>query len=201
MTPILYKQYFMKGCSYMNNPKSSQKTIYTSTLYKFLSRKLRRHPFSHSILFYITICLALICWIFVLTQFISSSTITSQDAIPAYKTQSDIFSKNNPQSTKKSLSGSNGSSAISFSISDFFQKTLPNTANSYQQQLFTYLKERDNTIQCISWHEEKNYTDYYFYSPVLAARMKTRPCQNFNLQVAITKNTIYFGTPFIQTSF
>lgn len=185
----------------MNISKSSRKIHYPNTLYRFLSRKLHRNSIPRSIILYLSISFALICWILVLTQFISQNTITSQDAIPAYKTQYDTSSKILSSADINSFVTFPQNTTLSFTNTNFFNENTTSKVNTQAQQLLNYLKKGDKDICCVFSHKEKNYTDYYFFSPALAACIKARTNQNFNLQIAVTKNTVYLGIPFIRTSF
>ncbi|MCD7825548.1 MAG: hypothetical protein LUH14_06280 [Clostridiaceae bacterium] len=81
------------------------------------------------------------------------------------------------------------------------EQTISCSVVSTPEEITDYLKQYDNSISLISCHEEKNYTDMYFYSPVLAKRFPENSCREFNLQVALTKDKVYFGNPIIQYDF
>lgn len=122
----------------------------------------------HLYIFYITLCLTMICWIFLFMQLIYSHILSqSQKAIPAFQ----------------SVANSN------------FQ-TPPN-----KNTIYALLKEYDADIRLVSCHEENNYTDLYFYSPAVQKKENGKSTRNFNLQAAITKTHVYFGSPFIQYDF
>jgi len=67
--------------------------------------------------------------------------------------------------------------------------------------VYTLLKKYDSDIRLVSCHEEKNYTDLYFYSPAIQKKEDRKNSKNFNLQAAITRSHVYFGSPFIQYDF
>ena len=128
-------------------------------------KKIIQH---HKSLFYITLCLTLICWIFVFIQLITNYIpAASQKVIPAFQ-----------------------------SIENTEFPTPPDSGTVY-----TLLKKYDSGIHLVSCHKEKNYTDLYFYSPVIHHAETKKNTRNFNLQVAITRTHTYFGTPMIQYDF
>lgn len=121
-----------------------------------------------SLLFNITLCLAMICWLFLFMQLINSHIFSApQKAIPAFQ----------------SIANSN--------------LQVPPDKNS----IYALLKEYDPDICLVSCQIEKNYTDLYFYSPVIQQRETKITNKNYNLQAAITKTHVYFGSPFIQYDF
>lgn len=122
----------------------------------------------NSFILYITLCLTLICWIFLFMQLIRNHILSaSQKAIPAFESAINI---------------------------DF--KTPPD-----KNTVYTLLKKYDSDIRLVSCHVEKNYTDLYFYSPAISKKETGTNTRNFNLQAVITKNRVYFGSPFIQYDF
>lgn len=135
---------------------------------------------------YITLCFAFICWIFFFMQIITNHLILpTQKAIPAFQSVSNTAFQN--------------PSMITYPVSAFSttsSKKLPN-----RNKIYTFLKKYDNEIELVAYHNEKNYTDLYFYSPVLQQNKKETGNRNFNLQVAVTKSAVYFGTPFLNYDF
>lgn len=134
---------------------------------------------------YITLCLAMLCWLFLFAQIITEHIIfPPQQAIPAFQP----VSSNTEDTSMLSCTVS--------AFSDIYQNTSPN-----EQSIYSFLKQYDSDIRLISCHQEKNYTDLYFYSPLLQDKFPINTSRQFNLQVAITDTSIYFGTPFLQYDF
>ena len=135
---------------------------------------------------YITLCFAFICWIFFFVQIIVSHLLTpAQKVIPAFQTISNTASTD--------------SSMVTYPVSAFSatsQEKLPN-----ENAIYTFLKQYDKKTRLVACHNEKNYTDLYFYSPILQQNKKETGNRNFNLQVAVTKSAVYFGTPFLNYDF
>lgn len=135
---------------------------------------------------YITLCFAFICWIFFFAQIITSFLLEpAQKVIPAFQTSSNTASP--------------GSSMVTYPVSAFpaaSPKKLPN-----ENTIYTFLKQYDKEVELVACHNEKNYTDLYFYSPILQQNRKETGNRNFNLQVAVTKSAVYFGTPFLNYDF
>lgn len=116
----------------------------------------------------------MICWLFLFMQLISSHILSiPQKAIPAFQSIAD---------------------------SEFLSSSVCTSAASTSENVYAFLKEYDSDIRLVSCHEEKNYTDLYFYSPVIQKRNQ-KNTRTYNLQVAITDTHIYFGSPFIQYDF
>lgn len=135
---------------------------------------------------YITLCFALICWIFLFAQILSNHIIApAKETIPAFQPITDTYYQDN--------------SMLSCPISAFSDSSVNKLPD--QTTIYHFLKQYDKKIRLISCQKEKNYTDLYFYSPALQQKNTTKTSQNFNLQVAITKSKIYFGTPFLQYDF
>lgn len=135
-------------------------------------------------IFYITLCIALICWLFLFGQILTSYVFTaSSKAIPAFLSVTDTHENTSTPSMYSCPVSALGSDT-------------PDSDTIYQ-----FLKQYDRDIRLISCHKEKNYTDIYFYSPILQQNAVSDDNRNFNLQVAITDTKVYFGTPFLQYDF
>lgn len=128
----------------------------------------------------IAIALTIICWLFAFFHQVNSHySLGSREAIPAFETNTTIS-----YPTARILS----SSFLSHSLSS-------------ENSIYAYLRQYDSAIEMISCHHEKNYTDLYFYSPKIQKKTPQKKQRNFNLQVAITHNKVYFGSPFIKDTF
>lgn len=141
--------------------------------------------------------LACLCWFFALTQFISrmASPIKS---IPAFLSlQADISEDSSIQKeeTEAAIPAFRPSSLMPAKASQL----STNTVFSSPEEVLSYLQGYDKDIRLISSHQENNYLDLYFYSPILQKSSGIN--SPFNMQVAITKNHTYFGTPFINYDF
>lgn len=135
---------------------------------------------------YITLCFALICWIFLFMQIISDYIITpAQETIPAFQPVADTSYQNN--------------SMVSYPVSAFSDSSSDKLPD--QHTIYHFLKQYDKEIRLISYQAERNYSDLYFYSPALEKKNVSKNNRNFNLQVAITRSKVYFGTPFLQYDF
>lgn len=135
---------------------------------------------------YIMLCFAFICWIFFFAQIIVSLLMTpAPKVIPAFQTISNTASSD--------------SSMITYPVSAFSTTSPEKLPN--ENTIYTFLKQYDRKIELVACHNEKNYTDLYFYSPILQQNKKETGNRNFNLQVAVTKSTVYFGTPFLNYDF
>lgn len=143
--------------------------------------------------------LACLCWLFALTQLISSlaSPIKS---IPAFLSLQANAAGDSTSSQKED--------EIETVIPAFRPSSLiPTTASqlstdmvfSSPEEVLSYLQGYDKDIRLVSSHQESNYLDLYFYSPLLQKSSNNNSF--FNMQVAVTKNRTYFGTPFINYDF
>lgn len=134
----------------------------------------------------IALCFALICWIFLFAQIISNYFLAPvQKAIPAFQSEAAISSAT--------------PSMITYSISDFSISQKGKFPD--QNTIYTFLKRYDKNIKLVSYHKENNYTDLYFYSPLLQQNTANKSNGNYNIQAAITNTKVYFGTPFINFDF
>ena len=148
------------------------------------------------LIIFLTLCLASIFWLFFLTQLLTVQfTTPSQKAIPAFLNTDNLCPADLKSLSKKA---------------EFLNETTARISRSYvsgepdnnwsEKQLLTLLQQYDRQIRLISYHKDKNYTDYYFYSPKITQNNPALT-QNFNLQTAVTQNYVYFGIPLIQYDF
>ena len=143
--------------------------------------------------------LTCLCWLFVLTQLISSlaSPIKS---IPAFlslqvNTTEEPTDSQKEDETETVIPAFRPASLIPTATSQL----STNTVFSSPEEVLSYLQSYDKDIHLISSHQENNYLDLYFYSPLLQKSSENN--SPFNIQVAVTKNHTYFGTPFINYDF
>lgn len=134
--------------------------------------------------FYLALGFALLCWMLLFYQFLSAYLIPAKSTIPAFLPVADTKQEN---------------SMISYPVSAFSDFSSGKTLD--QNTLYRFLKQYDKDVEIISYHTEKNYTDIYFYSPVLQRKNTANSSKPFNLQAAITASKVYFGTPFLQYDF
>lgn len=164
----------------------------------------RRLFTSNRPLFFITLCLTFIFWLFLLMHIVSTQFFApSQKAIPAF------LNTGNNQSSYLNAAYTLNKSSSELTLLNTTTVRLPvsyfcdNNTNklSDTQLILTFLKKQDNQIRLISCHEEKNYTDLYFFSPKISHSISSPLTGNFNLQVAVTQKYVYFGLPLIQYDF
>lgn len=155
-------------------------------------------------LFFITLCLTFIFWLFLLMHIVSTQFFTpSQKAIPAF-----LNTSNNQSyylNTAYTLDKSNSEltllneTTVRLPVSYFCDKNTNQLSD--KQMMLTFLKKHDKQIRLISCHEEKNYTDLYFFSPKISHSISSPLTGNFNLQIAVTQKYVYLGLPLIQYDF
>ena len=144
--------------------------------------------------------LACLCWFFALTQLISNlaSPIRSIPAFLSLQVDNmtgDFTENQKEEETETVIPAFRPSSLIPTAGSQL----STNTVFSSPQEVLSYLQSYDKDIRLISSHQENNYLDLYFYSPLL--QKSSENSSPFNMQVAVTKNHTYFGTPFINYDF
>lgn len=133
---------------------------------------------NHQSLFFIALCLTFVFWLFFLVQTVSDNLIVpSEKAIPAFL----------------------NTNTVRIPISYFCDNDTDDLSD--KQTIINYLKKYDQQIRLISCHKEKNYTDFYFYSPNIHQTNSSPLTEDFNLQAAVTQKYVYFGTPLIQYDF
>ncbi len=149
-------------------------------------------------IFFLTLCLTFLFWLFLLAHtVITQFTSLSQKTIPAFLNTETI-----QQTTLESL----------FSEAEILNKTTARIPLSAvpgcqpkrlpgQNSILSLLNQYDGKLQLISCHREKNYTDFYFYSPKVNQYCQPASFGNFNLQTAVTDKYVYFGIPLIQYDF
>jgi len=189
----------------------------------------KRNCFIMRPLFSLAILIALLSWLFVFAQIISSiPLLSSQKVIPAFQIIAPVKTSLRPEPIDAKMEWINENTVripISY-IQDL--ETKKNIFNSLQSQpsdpslngdkekIYTLFNQYDKKIQLLSFQQEKNYTDYYFYSPKLEHDaendkkdfLQTMPrkkqdtsLQDFNMQVVITKKYLYLGIPSVQYDF
>lgn len=134
--------------------------------------------------FYLALGFALLCWMLLFYQLFSVYLIPAKSTIPAFLPVADTTNEYN---------------IISYPVSAFSKFSNEKTVN--QNTVYRFLKLYDKNIHLVSYHTEKNYTDIYFYSPLLHSKEEIHSSRPFNLHAAITTSKVYFGTPFIQYDF
>ncbi len=153
---------------------------------------IRKRP----ILFF-TLCLALLFWLFFLTHTVTKQfTMLSNKSIPAFLNTDCICPADLESLSQKAELLNQTTARIPLSCFPDEQEH-----NWSEKQLLSLLQQYDSQICLISAQKEKNYTDYYFYSPKISQDSQTALTENFNLQAAITHNYVYFGIPLIQYDF
>lgn len=137
-----------------------------------------------------------LCWAFALTQLIGSLKFAPVKSIPAFHPlQTDMaqdFMQEGAETIIPAFRPSNYTPTTATQLST-------NIVFSSPEEVLSYLQSYDKDIRLISSHQENNYLDLYFYSPLL--QKSSEKSSSFNLQAAVTKNHTYFGTPFINYDF
>lgn len=148
-------------------------------------------------IFFLTLCLAFLFWLFFLTQVITAQfAAPAQKAIPAFLNTDNACPADLKSLSKKAEILNENTARISLSdVSDGQDN------NRLKEHLLLLLQQYDGQIRLISAHKEKNYADYYFYSPKISQNNPTASTKGFNLHAAITHNYVYFGIPLIQYDF
>jgi len=159
---------------------------------------MQKHLFfrKRPILFF-TLCLTFLFWLFFLTHTVTKQfALLSQKSIPAFLNTDCICPADLKSLSQKAELLNKTTIRIPLSY-------IPNVQehNRSEKQLLSLLQQYDSQICLISVQNEKNYADYYFYSPKINRDSRTALTENFNLQAAITHNYVYFGIPMIQYDF
>lgn len=148
-------------------------------------------------IFFLTLCLTFVFWLFFLTKIIIEQlTVPEPKVIPAFLNTDSICPADLKSFSNKAELLNNTTARISLSCIPGGQEN-----NWSAKQLLSFMQQYDKQIRLISSHKEKNYTDYYFYSPKISQNSQTAPTTNFNLQTAVSHNYVYFGIPMIQYDF
>ncbi len=189
----------------------------------------KRNYFIMRPLFSLTILIALLSWLFVFAQVISSiPLLPSQKVIPAFQITAPVKTplRSEPINTKIEWINEN---TVRIPISyiqnlktkkNFFSSLQAQSSgsplNKNKEEIYTFFNQYDKEIQLLSFQQEKNYADYYFYSPrlehdtenskkyLLQKILTKKPdtsLQDFNMQVVITKKYLYLGIPSVQYDF
>ncbi len=149
-------------------------------------------------IFLLTLCLTLLFWLFLLAHtVITQFTPLTQKTIPAFLNTESIQT-----STLESLSSE--AEILNKTTARIPLSTLPGCQPKNlpgADSLLSLLNQYDRKLQLVSCHREKNYADFYFYSPKIRQYCQPASFGNFNLQTAVTDKYVYLGIPLIQYDF
>lgn len=148
-----------------------------------------------------------LCWAIALSQLISSIEFSPAKSIPAFLSLQDGTAQasiNNQASIDEETKQEEAKTAIpafrpANQTSTEASQLSTDMIFSSPEEALSYLQSYDKDIRLVSSHQEANYLDLYFYSPRLQRSLENN--SSFNIQVAVTKNHTYFGTPFINYDF
>lgn len=159
-------------------------------------------PIYHKVPIISAIILACLCWTAALFQSLFSlNRFTEPQAIPAF--QNEIKGNLEEFPSEESIPAFKTNQTIEYRTNEQNNVTRENVSD----YVGTLCASLDADCRKISSHTEKNYTDFYYYSPILAEKYKIDSVTGSNLQIAFTwdKNGnlshIYMGFPNIDYDF
>lgn len=164
----------------------------------------RNKHYAKQFFFTSVVCLAFFFWMCFFIQTIHTGSLCgSSNVIPAFlntdsQTASyDITSFLSLKDTEKLCRLNRNTIRI-----PIFSLTCREQKDSFETNAVTaFLKKFDKNIILVSSHKEKNYGDFYFYSPKLSKTHTFSSNIGFNLQAAVTQKYVYLGIPVISYDF